>query len=87
MKSFFVIFGVLLISTQIAAQTTSGCPEICPAVYSPVCVEATINGKLVRCLFSNSCQVGVSTCRRGINWCKQNEEKCEKSSPTCSQYR
>eukprot|EP00099_Drosophila_melanogaster_P004571 NP_001189242.1 uncharacterized protein Dmel_CG42798, isoform A [Drosophila melanogaster] len=86
MNSLIVIFGFLFISTQIVATTESECPEICLAIYSPVCEEAMINGKLVRCLFSNSCEAGRSACLHEINW-RQKEGKCETSPDhLCRQY-
>ncbi|XP_039151610.1 uncharacterized protein LOC27208085 isoform X1 [Drosophila simulans] len=89
MNSLTVIFGLLFVSTQIAAKPESECPEICPAIYMPVCEEAMINGKLVTCLFGNSCEAGRSACRHEINWRHLNEKegKCETSPDhLCRQY-
>nr|XP_016944705.2 vasotab [Drosophila suzukii] len=87
MKSFIVIFCLFLISVLIEAQTRPGCPGICPAVYQPVCGEASVRGRLVRCSFGNGCEMGVSSCRHNINWRERPLERCGSPSPVCSQLR
>lgn len=65
MKFCLALISLLLCCAQILAIYE--CPSICPAVFSPVCGEANIKGRLVRCQFSNSCRLGVSACKNGIS--------------------
>ncbi|XP_017023420.1 uncharacterized protein [Drosophila kikkawai] len=71
---------------QIQAQTGQGCPDICPAVYMPVCGEAKIDGEAVKCEFGNGCMMGVSSCRHDINWGEVPLEKCLRPSNSCSRF-
>ncbi|KAH8383401.1 hypothetical protein KR009_008442 [Drosophila setifemur] len=64
MKVFIFVLSLLFVLVQIKAQ---GCPEACITLYNPVCGEAIINGRKVRCQFSNSCFMGVSGCRNNIS--------------------
>lgn len=63
MKFFVALISFLLCCSHIMAE----CPSVCPALYSPVCGQAQINGKTVQCQFSNSCAMGVSACKRQIS--------------------
>ncbi|KAH8312090.1 hypothetical protein KR044_009344 [Drosophila immigrans] len=65
MKFYVALISLLLCCTLILAQRN--CPSICPAVFSPVCVEGNVRGRPVRCQFSNSCEMGASNCRKPIS--------------------
>ncbi|KAI8045439.1 hypothetical protein M5D96_001620 [Drosophila gunungcola] len=71
----------------IGAQSRTGCPDICPAVYQPVCGEALVNGKLVRCEFSNGCVMGVSSCQNNIRFSEKPLNECAQTAPICSEFR
>jgi hypothetical protein len=36
------------------------CPQICPAIYAPVCGKSIIDGSYRT--FGNSCELGVANC-------------------------
>ncbi|XP_017873875.1 PREDICTED: vasotab [Drosophila arizonae] len=78
MKFCLALIGLLLCCGQIFAAYD--CPSICPAIYKPVCGQATVKGRPVRCEFSNSCVMGVNACTKGINW---QESSCKGLSPLC----
>ncbi|KAL7728768.1 hypothetical protein ACLKA6_004132 [Drosophila palustris] len=79
MKFCVALICLLLCCSSIMAQRN--CPSICPAIYSPVCGEATVGGQRVRCQFSNSCAMAGSGCRNNINW---RQSSCQNTSPRCS---
>lgn len=39
------------------------CPDICPAIYSPVCAVDRSHGRPRYRMFSNSCALGVFNCQ------------------------
>ncbi|KAH8271424.1 hypothetical protein KR018_009786, partial [Drosophila ironensis] len=67
MKFIFCAICLLFAITQIEGQREPGCPDICPAIYQPVCAEASIRKNFMRCQFSNSCRLGSSSCRHNIS--------------------
>ncbi|XP_005190967.1 vasotab [Musca domestica] len=44
-------------------QGAADCPQICPALYSPVCVTLTNGSKMS---FSNSCELNVAVCTKRV---------------------
>uniref|UniRef100_A0A6P4EE18 Enhancer of split M1 protein n=1 Tax=Drosophila rhopaloa TaxID=1041015 RepID=A0A6P4EE18_DRORH len=87
MISILMTLCLFLLSVQIEAQTRSGCPDICPAVYQPVCGKTLINGKSVKCEFSNGCFMGGSSCRHNIRWTKTSLKECVTTDPICRKLR
>ncbi|KAM7355859.1 U-Kazal-Dg21.2-like [Cochliomyia hominivorax] len=71
MKYFSVIILALFFLCSVQAQ----CPEICPAIYLPVC---GFNGRCYR-EFSNSCQMGVENCTQNQNFRQVSMKNCSKS--------
>ncbi|ALC46284.1 CG42798, partial [Drosophila busckii] len=59
-------FAIALISLialfSLSLAYNKPCATICPAIYQPVCGEARVGNKVVRCEFSNACMMGVSGC-------------------------
>ncbi|BFF92534.1 vasotab [Drosophila madeirensis] len=84
MKSILLLLGLFLFCTFTEAQSNKRCPDVCPAVYSPVCGETRKNGQLVRCKFSNSCLMGVSGCVNRLTWCGTDLSKCKQTSTMCN---
>ncbi|XP_041447598.1 greglin [Drosophila obscura] len=83
MKSFVLLLALLLACTLIEAQSEANCPSICPAVFSPVCGETRKNGRLVRCKFSNGCQMGVSACVNCLKWSETSLSECKATADIC----
>ncbi|XP_026849629.1 vasotab isoform X2 [Drosophila persimilis] len=83
MKSFFLLLGLLLTCSLLEVQSADLCPTVCPAIYNPVCGETRINGRLVRCQFSNSCVMGVSGCVNSLNWCATDLRNCRVNPDIC----
>ncbi|XP_034487937.1 vasotab-like isoform X1 [Drosophila innubila] len=80
MKLCVALISLLFCCSVIMAQS-SNCPDVCPAIFSPVCGEATVGGQRVRCQFSNGCAMSGSGCRNKINWL---QTSCGYgTSPTC----
>ncbi|XP_051863606.1 vasotab-TY2-like [Drosophila albomicans] len=79
MKLCLAVISLLLCCSLIVAERE--CPLICPANYAPVCGEANVRGKKLRCEFPNSCAMDSSACRDNIDW---RSSSCHNLSPQCS---
>ncbi|XP_055852422.1 uncharacterized protein LOC129916469 [Episyrphus balteatus] len=66
---------------------TKNCPDVCPALYSPIC--AVFRGS--KRTFSNGCELSVQNCKTGQNWQALFNGQCESENhvpiiPSCSSH-